>query len=142
MKKITLLTLLILCSYGNEIDILKTKIIENIAHIFIKKRVIKVYDTDPYFYDIFKTNKNLVRVYSYEKADLILTGDSSFFKTLKNKKNIPCIISTKYKDYKNHTDIDVGAFFWQKGRPNIILNTKILQKEDIVIPKEYDKFLE
>lgn len=142
LKKIVIFLLMICSLYADSISDIKAKIIENIAKTFTHKKVIKIYNQDPYFNDIFNANPNFKRVYTYRDADIILTKDSSMFKNLPGNDKLPFIISTKYKDYKNNKDIDIGAFFWQKGRPNLILNAKIIQENYIKIPKEYNKFLE
>jgi len=142
LKKIFFVIFLSLSLFGNNLSSLKAKIIQNIANIFTNKGMIKIYNTDHYFDDIFKNDKYLIKVNSYDKADLILTNNSDFFKQINNKYNLPPIISTKYEDYKKHKDLDIGAFFWQKGRPNLVLNSKIIHKRYKNIPKEYIKFLE
>jgi len=142
LKKIIILFFAIITLFADSVSGIKAKIIENIAHTFVDKKIIKIYNLDPYFNDIFKANKNFVKVNSFDKADIVLTSNSSLFKNMANKEKAPFIISTRYKDYKNNKNIDIGAFFWQKGRPNLILNAKIIKEKYIKIPKEYNKFLE
>jgi len=36
----------------------------------------------------------------------------------------------------------IGAFFWQKSRPNITFLNKRLQKKQIQLPSNYEKFVE
>jgi len=140
LKNLLIFILLFSNSFANnQIAVLKTKIIKDIANILIKKKIIKVYVSDPDFYDIFHINKHIVKADGPTQANLILTNNSLKYAKLKNK---PCIISTNYQDYKNHTSIDIGAFFWQKGRPNIILNEKMLKQKHITLPKQYDQYAE
>ncbi len=140
LKNILMLIFIFSTSFANNsIAVLKAKIIKNIAEILVKKKVVRVYVTDPNFYDIFRVQNDFKKAISPKYADIILTNNSIKYENLKHK---PCIISTNYKDYKNHTDIDWGAFFWQKGRPNIILNAKILKQKHIKIPMQYDNYVE
>ena len=52
------------------------------------------------------------------------------------------LITLSYRDFIRHRDLAAGAFFWQKGRPNIILNGKYLQSHHISIPESYKAYVE
>ena len=52
------------------------------------------------------------------------------------------IFVTKYSEYRKHRSKVVGAFFWQKGRPNIIFNKERLEYFGIKLPAKYDKYIE
>ncbi len=52
------------------------------------------------------------------------------------------IFVTSYRDFIKHKDRIVGAFFWQKGRPTIIFNGKMLKRFGIYLPKKYDKYID
>jgi len=106
-----------------------------------KTTAIQVYNTDHYFNDIFTTDYALKKVKDYHEADIILTNDSSKFRDYVKTHNVT-IISTKYQDYKNNQTIDECAFFWQKGRPNILLNSKIFQLKKIKIPKSFAQYMD
>lgn len=126
-------------SYASSTADIKAKIIENISRVFIKNKIIKLYVADKTFNDVFNVNKNLQRVTKIKDANIILTNDSAKFKDLKSP---IYVISTSYKDYKNALSFDCAAFFWQKGRPNLILNSKVIKDKKIKLSKQYNRFVE
>ncbi|MFK5938672.1 MAG: hypothetical protein QM497_09795 [Sulfurimonas sp.] len=138
MKKLFLLFLLITSGHANSLENTKANIILELGHIVTNNKVIKIYNTDSYFKNIFKENTQLQEVTDYKKADLILTQDSSNFSKNSNLN----IISTRYRDYKKYKKRDIGAFFWQKGRPNILLNRNSLARRNIKIQETYRKYLD
>jgi len=141
LKKIIIILLSILTLNSDTLSDIKAQIILNIAHLITHKKDINIYLDDPSFLDIFKTNKNIHRVFNCFNADLIITKDSKIMRKLCENKQTN-IISTRYKDYKQNNDIDFGAFFWQKGRPNILINSKIIQRRSMHLPKSYYKYLD
>ncbi len=52
------------------------------------------------------------------------------------------VITLSYKEYIRHKNLAAGAFFWQKGRPNIIINARYIQRRHIRIPRSYRPFVE
>lgn len=141
MKILFVTIFLALTLHAHDTSDIKAKIIISIAHVLMpeKTTAIKVYNTDHYFNEIFTTDYALKKVKDYHEADIILTNDSSKFRDYAKRHNVH-IISTKYQDYKNNQSIDECAFFWQKGRPNILLNSKIFQLKKIKIPKSFAQY--
>ncbi len=127
--------------YSNTLSQIKAQIILNIARLVTHKKIVKIYVDDPSFLDIFKNNNDIKRVSNCFQADVVITKNSQNIKKQCKKKQIN-IISTTYKDYKQNSDIDFGAFFWQKGRPNMLINSKIIQKRSISLPRSYYKYLD
>lgn len=85
---------------------------------------------------LIKDSKYIKTVFNCEEADLILTH-KNYFTKCKNK----MIFTTNYLMFKNLPHA-VGAFFYQKGRPNIIFRKNELKKFHITLPKEFDKYIE
>jgi hypothetical protein len=139
LKKIFLFIITVLYLNAGNITNIKEKIIEDVSKIFVKDKIIKLYVADSEFNDIFTINTNLQRVAQAKYADIILTNHSKKFK---NHKKSVCIISTNYRDYKRATAFACAAFFWQKGRPNLILNARIIKKRKIKILEQYERFVE
>ncbi|MRI83115.1 MAG: hypothetical protein C6I00_01715 [Nitratiruptor sp.] len=52
------------------------------------------------------------------------------------------IFLTSYPAYKRAKDSSIGALFWQKGRPNIIFNTRKITQLQIDLPDEFKKYME
>ena len=68
---------------------------------------------------------------------LILSSDKSIPKYCIDKP----ILVLDYDLLEKHSNA-VSAFFWQKGRPNIVFIKKRLQRFSISLPSTYDKYLE
>lgn len=71
-----------------------------------------------------------------QEATLLFGND---FTTL-NKAciNIP-LFSTSYSSYKSMPN-SIGAFYWRKGRPQIIFNSKTMLSFDIQLPDSLKKY--
>ena len=64
--------------------------------------------------------------------------------TKKIPENIPSnaiLITTEYSLLIKEPRV-VGAFFWQKGRPNILFVRKRMQEVNITLGREFDKYIE
>jgi len=85
--------------------------------------------------------KNILKKYS----NLDLTNKNSANIYILNKKieniNNKIIFVTNYKLLKDINN-SVGAFYWKKGRPNIIFIKERLDKNGIKIPFEYKNYIE
>ena len=127
--------------FGDTLSQIKAQIILNIAHIITHNKIVKIYVDDPSFLDIFQNRHNIIRVMNCFRADIIITKNSKNIKQKCKNKQVN-IISTTYRDYKQNSNIDFGAFFWQKGRPNMLINSKIIQKRNIHLSRSYYKYLD
>ncbi|WP_353661677.1 hypothetical protein [Hydrogenimonas sp. SS33] len=80
-----------------------------------------------------------------KKADVIITCNTDHLlhedPSLSSEEN-KTVITLSYRDFIRHKNITAGSFFWQKGRPNIIINENYLKKHKIRIPESYEKFVE
>lgn len=87
--------------------------------------------------NMIKQSTKISRVESSSNADLIIVT-----------KNIPqnlsdncVIITTEYALLKKDERI-IGAFFWQKGRPNLLFLRPRMQKANVNLGHEFDKYIE
>lgn len=104
------------------------------------------------------TKKPSVRIYypglgeSYEEGfanarivGTCLNADIVFIDTAAAAVPEPCqdkpLIATKYAAFRNDSRF-VGALFWQKGRPNLILLRPRLGQMKITLPAEYEPYVE
>ena len=138
--KTVLIFLMTLSLYADTTAYIKAKIIQNIIKVISKKNIAKVCNKDPNFQDIFQQSDKLINA-PCKSADFIITSNSSKYKKY-TKKDKFFIISTDYRDYVRNKKTDIAAFFWQKGRPNVIFNGKILRKMGIKLPKIYRNYIE
>jgi len=102
------------------------------------------------------TDKKAPKVYIYKKI-LSVSKYPNTLKIVKNcaladivllssTQNIPkscegkLFFGSRYKHLKNsHV---MGAFFWQKGRPNILFYKSRLEHNHITLDKNFDKYIE
>jgi len=139
LKKILIISLLLFSTsaYSGELDV-AAKIIEKIASALIKNQTITVYARTPYERKIINHSDKMRLAQQCEKADFLL---------LKSDQDIPSacqesmIFFTQYKAFKRHPN-GVGAFFWQKGRVNILFLQKRLTKFNITLPPEWQSYTE
>lgn len=51
------------------------------------------------------------------------------------------LFASRYRLFREHEEI-VGAFFWQKGRPNIVFSAGRLQQRGITLSAEFTPYIE
>ncbi len=138
MKKIILLlTLSIYSLFAGNIPV-KVRIIEKISLALVKKLPINILVQENENISLLKNSKILNQVHSCEKADMILIKKENKYTSCKIP---PLIFATSYLGFKNSPSA-IGAFFYQKGRPNIILKKDKLDKYNIKLSEEFDKYIE
>lgn len=97
----------------------------------------------PKFYlhgDIEHLSKNMEvnRVKNCEEADIVILHSVD---ALSSKCMDKLIFTNYYKTYINNEGI-VGAFFWQKGRPNIVFRREVLKDKEIILSASFNKYIE
>lgn len=74
-----------------------------------------------------------------ESAEVIIIGSTRFSRSLAAIKK-PAL--TLDYDLLRRYPYAVGAYFWQKGRPNIVMIRSRLEKVGIVLPPDFDRFID
>jgi ribosomal protein L7Ae-like RNA K-turn-binding protein len=110
---------------------------EKISSVLIQKNEVSVFAKDSRNIEIVQASNKLKNVLLCEDSDLILTKIE--ITTLCNEKVI--VFATNYLAFVKSPNA-IGAFFYQKGRPNIIFREENLKKHNIVLPKEFEKYIE
>lgn len=116
---------------------IKAKILSKIAHEIVKKDVVNIYVEDTEFVSDKCSNES-IHFTTEQKADLLFL---SKLKSVENYKQNKVIFSTNYYLYKTSPKV-FGAFFWQKGRPNIILKSSLTKKFNIVFSEQFEKYID
>lgn len=80
---------------------------------------------------------NLQIIKDCKKADLLIV---STMDKIPKECQQKIIFGTRYSHLKNSNV--VGAFFWQKGRPNILFYEKRLKKKNIKLAPSFEKYIE
>jgi len=124
--------------YDKEIE-LEAKIIDTIAVSVVRK------DIKLYIPEITELEEN---VYSeiFQLTKTCNTANFIFVKKNINDENL-CPNSQKIYFTNNYQKLLVdkkyiGAFFWSKSRPNIVFIKDRLDQRNIILPKEYNQFVE
>ncbi|WP_457639709.1 hypothetical protein [Persephonella sp.] len=122
---------------GEEARQVETLILSEISvSLTGKKEGIKVYLTDNMKY-IIKYSKILLPVSKCQEADIVIAGKE--IKDLECRRKL--MVVTKYyllKEYPNA----VAAFYWHKGRPNIVFVYERLKNFGISISEKYIKYVD
>jgi hypothetical protein len=95
--------------------------------IYLHGELESLYDTD-----VFN------RTYECADADFVITDT---LKMLPQSCDGKIIFTNKYRLFMQEERI-LGAFFWQKGRPNIIFDKKRLERDNITLSPSFNKYIE
>ncbi len=137
LRSFLIVVFIITSLFSYDASTIKAKILSQIAHELVKKDIVNIYVED----NTLSKTKNLIPsiVYTtFDKADVVFLSTR---KTLLMSSNKKYIFATSYNLYKTYPNI-LGVFFWQKGRPNIIIRSKIAKNKNIHFSKLFEKYIE
>jgi len=83
----------------------------------------------------FSSNFEIVN--SCDDADIVLV---TYKKNITAQCKDKLLFGTRYKTLLKEPT--VGAFFWQKGRPNILFYKSRLKKHGITLSKDFQKYID
>lgn len=111
------------------------------------KTPINVYTNDKEYRDVFLHSKKIVLTNILEVSDIALVTDERTLKNIlytkysnRNFDKKPIIFVTNYQFLKISEEI-VGAFYWRKGRSQLLFIKNRLRQHNITLPKEYQSFM-
>ncbi len=142
MKSAALIFILLTLSFAESPDSVKAKIIGKVATSLLDVGVVFIYTDDPAYENIFEKEENLIETKSCRDADMVLSSRLEEYRSTCPSTAQRLYFATSYSDYMKNRDAAVGAFFWQKGRPNLILSEKKLKELKIRLPSEFDNYIE
>jgi len=133
--KIFLILILVSTIYADDSK-LESVIFDKIINVVVQKIDPKIYIHEKIeSIDTYKSNFNIVA--NCEEADMvILSTIKDIPSTCKGK----ILFGTRYSHLKNEEVI--GAFFWMKGRPNILFYQERLNQKNIKLDSSFDKYVE
>lgn len=126
----------ILCAEVSKIDI-ESQIIERIATSLFPKQKIAVWGETADQKNSIRQSQKIKEAVNSSDADLIIVSKS----LPQNLSTNTVIITTEYGLLKKDERI-IGAFFWQKGRPNLLFLRPRMQKTNISLSNEFNKYIE
>jgi len=111
------------------------------------KASISVYTNDKEYRDVFIHSKKIVLSNTLEESDIALVTEERTLKDILYANNInrnfdkkPIIFVTNYHFLKISEEI-VGAFYWRKGRSQLLFIKNRLKQHNIILPKAYQSFM-
>ncbi len=135
MIKIILTLLLITTLYASD-DKKASGILNLIAKDITEKPYPNVYlHTHNSSLKLYPGNIKIVK--DCKEADLVIL---STINEIPKECLVKLLFGTRYSHLKNQNVI--GAFFWQKGRPNILFYQKRLNRNFIKLDSSFDKYIE
>ena len=146
MKK-ALLLLTVLYGHLYASDTQSTlKIYHKIFSALVDKEKIAIYTVDRELRDVFSHSKKIVLSNEPEYADIVLLTNSGVYSKVHKKllsyngSTKPILFSTHYRLLEESDDV-VGAFYWRKGRSQLISLKNRLGKHNIHLPEKYKVFI-
>lgn len=134
LKKLLLILLLSIVSSASDIQIEK-KIYETFFAALSKKVKPSVY-IDVHIPSLELDTDKFSLVSSCQKADIVIVTKKTIDAGCEKK----IIFGTRYRHLKKVYVL--GAFFWQKGRPNIVFKRQQLDSKKIKLPHALQEFIE
>lgn len=135
MRKLLLVLFFSISAFSSD-KVLAIKIYLSIAHEL-------THENAPKFYlhgniEHLSKNKDIITVETCEEADIVILHSVDDLSSSCAKK---IVFTDYYKTYLNNEDV-VGAFFWQKGRPNIVFRREVLEEKSIILSSTFNKYIE
>ncbi len=126
----------VLCAEVSKTTI-EIQIIDKIATSLFPSQKITAWGETADHKNIIQQSKKINAVDNSDDARLIIVAK----KVPQNFSNNAVIITTEYSLLEKDERI-IGAFFWQKGRPNLLFLRNRMQKANVTLGHEFDKYIE
>ena len=105
------------------------------------KNIHKIYSKDKEYINVFKYSSKIYLVKNIKNADIILITNNSNLDYILKVRNIKSILfTTNYHILKNVNHI-VGAFYWRKGRSQLLFIKDRLSLHNINLPSKYQDYM-
>ena len=140
MKKLLLLMMITMSMWAGSVEGIKAQLISKIATALVDKPSINLYILDDNYQNLDTLFYRINQVPTCQAADMVIAHEMQLVQTFCGTKT-PLILMTSYREYKQ-SPLAIGALFWQKGRPNLILNAQNIEVLSIKPPKEFSKYFE
>lgn len=123
------------------------KIYHSLFNALSPNTSILVYTNDNEYRDVFQHSKRIVLTDNAKESDIVLITNertlNEILYTMNENIDIskkPIIFVTNYHFLKISDKI-VGAFYWRKGRSQLLFIKKRLKHYEITLPEEYQRFM-
>ena len=138
MKKL-LLIFALSCWHLSALEVRSTlKIYHDLFASLLHKSHYTIYTDDKELYRIFSKSSNISLVQTPSSADALIISKKSSLKYIPHSGRA-IILATKYS-LLHHSKNIIGAFYWRKGRAQLLFIKKRLKRLGISIPAKYLKY--
>ena len=122
---------------ASELEIAARIIDKTVASLFPNKKSVKTWANSEYHIKLISKSKKMSLAGFTEKASFYLVGSSIDTYIPKNTIIFATDIDLFYNDERV-----IGAFYWQKGRPNLIFLKERLDKYKLSLSEEFSSYIE
>ena len=134
MKKLLSLLLIFSLSFADDV-VIEKNIYETIFLALVDVEKPNVYSEDT-IESLGLRPALFTQVYTCSQADIVVMTKSTLGKKCQNK----VVVGARYRHLKK--PFVYGAFFWQKGRPNILFKRTKLEEHNIVLTSKLIDYME
>ncbi len=122
--------------FSNAFDIeTASKIFDKLFYAVLQKEEIFVFTKDEEYKKVIINSKYLKIVDDSTKCDIILANDKNDFKSSNNK-----MVFTTQKELLDEQENVIGAFYWNKGKPEIIFLKERIEKNNLKLQEGFEKY--
>lgn len=140
MKAIILTLLLAFSLFASDNkDVIRAQIIEKIISNISINEVITVWSDNKELIAEFRKSSNLITTDDCDKANIVVVEDAKNIED-EDCKNKPIFV-LNYNLLKDLPE-SFGAFFWKKGRPNIVIIKPRTLSHGIIVNRELEAYVE
>lgn len=146
MRKIFLLIIFLYSDVSALERVSTIKMYHGIFNALSAKHSFSIYTDDREYIEVFKYSKRIVLANRPEEAEIVLITNERTLKNILNKREknnnskLPLLFVTHYQLLELSEDI-VGAFYWRKGRSQLLFIKKRLDAHQIKLPQAYQNFM-
>jgi hypothetical protein len=112
-----------------------SKIYDKLFYAVFKKEDIKVYVNDDEYKKIILSSQYLKLTQEIENSDIIIITKVEDINKIKNK-----IAFSIEKEFLDQNENIIGAFYWNKGNPEIIFIKNRLEKHNLNLLESFKKY--
>ncbi len=138
MKKL-LLILTLSCWHLHALEVESTlRIYHDLFGSLLHKSHYSVYTDNRQLYTVFSKSSHISLTSNPSSADALVITKKSTLESISSA-NRKIILTTKYSLLRNSPKI-IGAFYWRKGRAQLLFVKKRLERSGISLPGKYRKY--
>lgn len=116
---------------------IEAQIIDKIVVSIFQNQKVTAWGETPYHKNMIEHSTKMLPADNFTDARLLIVSK----KIPEDLSSDAVIITTEYSLLAKDPRI-LGAFFWQKGRPNLLFLRERMQKSNVRLDREFDKYIE